>query len=202
MVPNYLMKIADQIKERKDLTTFHLKCSCGCNDFLLGKSKNNINEQKNSFDSYWDSFKLPVFSLKQAIDKHNGEKYVYGTTFFGIRLGKFYEKDLPISNMRQFVKARCSKCGKEFVVFDSHHHGYDSLMENKQEIENNELTVKLVWTKKPKEIIVDIRNNLSYEEFVEEFGESIEKYSNAFESIDIYTITNDRKKRFFGEETS
>lgn len=202
MVPNYLMEIADQIKERKDLTTFHLKCSCGCNAFLLAKSKNNGNEHKNSFDSYWDSLKLPIFSLKDAIDKRNGERYVYGTTFFGIRLGRFYVKDLPNFNIRQIIKARCSKCGKEFVIFDSHHHGYDVLTENKQEIENNELTVKLVWTKNPKEIIVDIRNSLSYEEFVEEFGESIEKYSNAFESIDIYTITNGRKKDFFGEETA
>ena len=97
MVPNYLMVIADQIKERKNLTTFHLKCLCGCNTFLLAKSKNNENEQKNTFDNYWNSLKLPIFSLKEAIDKHNGERYVYGTTFFGIRLGKFYVKDLPNS---------------------------------------------------------------------------------------------------------
>ena len=202
MVPSYLRMIADQIKERKEGTTFRLKCPCGCNTFLLAKSKNNEKEQKNSFDSYWNSFKFPVFSLKQAIDKHNGEKYIYGTTFFGIKLGKFYIKDLPVFNTRQIVKARCSQCGLEFVIFDSRYHGYNALTENKQEIKDNELTIQLVWTKNPKEIVVDIRSTLSYEEFVEDFGEDIEKYSNAFESIDIYITTNGRKKSFFEEETA
>ena len=34
MVPNYLVSIADRIKEKKNLTAFHLKCLCGNNTFF------------------------------------------------------------------------------------------------------------------------------------------------------------------------
>lgn len=203
MVPNYLMTLADQIKEKKDLTTFHLKCFCGCNTFLLAKSKNTENEKKQTdFNNRLKSLKWPIFSWKDAIDKQNGEKCIYGTTFFGIKLVKFYVKDLPDFNIRHIIKAKCSRCGTEFVIFDSLYHGYDALTENKQETESNELTIKFVWTNNPKEIIVNIRTDISYEEFAEEFGENKEMYSNAFESIDIYTINSGRKKLFFDEETA
>lgn len=202
MVPNYLVSIADRIIVKKNATTFHIKCICGCGTFLLAKNKNDEIKQKNSFDSYWSSFKCPIFSLKDAVDKQNGERYIYGTTFFGIRLGKFYFKDLPKFNVRQIIKARCCQCGEEFIIFDNQHYGYNALTKNEQQPKICEFTSKFIWTKNPQEIIVVVRNDLSYNEFSKEFGESMEKYSHSFESIEIYTMINGRKKRFFEEETA
>ena len=202
MVPNYLAPVADRITEKKDATTFFIKCSCGCSVFLLAKSKNEKNVKENAFNSYWNSFKLPIFSWKDAVDKKTGERYLYGTTFFGIRLGKFYFKDFPDLNEYRIIKAKCCQCGKEFIVFDNRYYGYNALTENELQPENCEFIPKFSWTKTPKEIVVVVRNNLPYEEFRKEFGESREKYSNAFESIDIYTMSNGVKKLFFEEETA
>lgn len=199
MVPTYLLPIADRIIVKGDTTTFYLKCTCGGDAFLLAKSKKNENERDNEFDRYWDSFKLPIFSLKETTDK-NGESYIYGTTFFGIRLGKFYVKDLPRPNTRHIIKAKCCQCGSEFIIFDNLHHGYDAITEYERQADN--YVPKFIWTKNTTGVIVMVRNDLSYDEFSEEFGDSMEKYANAFESIDIYTMINGRKKKFFEEETA
>lgn len=202
MVPNYLSSIADQIIFKKNTTIFHIKCACGCDSFLLAKSKQREVDKRNSFDNYWNSFKFPIFSLRDAVDKKNGEKYIYGTTFFGIRLGKFYYKDIPVYNKRRIVKAKCYSCGAEMTIFDSCLHGYNSLIESEEHLEITESAPQFCWTKDPKEIIVLVRNSLPYEEFIEEFDDNLEKYSNAFESIEIYTLQNGRKRKFFEEETA
>lgn len=69
-------------------------------------------------------------------------------------------------------------------------------------MEITESAPQFCWTKDPKEIIVLVRNSLPYEEFIEEFDDNLEKYSNAFESIEIYTLQNGRKRKFFEEETA
>lgn len=200
MVPNYLLSIVDQVVSKKDSTTFHIKCKCGADTFLLAKNVNMENKRDNTFDNYWNSFKCPIFSLQDAVDK-NGERYVYGTTFFGIRVGKFYYKDLPHFNERKTVKAKCSQCKAEFVIFDNLHYGYNAIAENERQSEPSE-PVKYIWSKKPKEVVVVVRNSLSLDEFAEEFGRDSEKYSNAFESIEIYTVDNGKKRTFFEEETA
>ena len=59
----------------------------------------------------------------------------------------------------------------------------------------NKCAPQFNWTKIPKEIIVVVRNSLTYEEFTEEFDES-------FENIEIYTLLNGKKQKFFEEETA
>ena len=126
---------------------------------------------------------------------------MYGTTFFGIRIGKFYIKDLPKFNMRRIIKATCNQCGTQFIVFDSQYHGYNALTENEQQVVS-EFASQFIYTKNPKEVFIELRTDLSYDEFSDEFGENMEKYSNAFGNIEIYILTKGRKKKFFEEETS
>ena len=202
MVPNYLASIADQILDKKNKTIFHIKCTCGCSSFLLAKNKQSEVDQKNPFDNYWNSFKLPIFSLQEAVDRKNGEKYIYGTTFFGIRLGKFYCKDIPKFNTRHIVKAKCCSCGIEMIIFDSFLHGYNGLIESEEQSEIDKFAPQFNWTKIPKEIIVVVRNSLTFEEFTEEFDESFKKFSNSFENIEIYTLLDGKKQKFFEEETA
>ena len=66
----------------------------------------------------------------------------------------------------------------------------------------NKCAPQFNWTKIPKEIIVVVRNSLTYEEFTEEFDESFKKFSNSFENIEIYTLLNGKKQKFFEEETA
>ena len=53
----------------------------------------------------------------------------------------------------------------------------------------NKCAPQFNWTKIPKEIIVVVRNSLTYKEFTEEFDES-------FENIEIYTLLNGKNKNF------
>ena len=86
------------------------------------------------------------------------------------------------------------------IIFDSFLHGYNGLIESEEQI--NKFIPQFNWTKIPKEIIVVVRNSLTYEEFTEEFDESFEKFSNSFENIEIYTLLNGKKQKFFEEETA
>ena len=79
------------------------------------------------------------------------------------------------------------------IIFDSFLHGYNGLIESEEQI--NKFIPQFNWTKIPKEIIVVVRNSLTYEEFTEEFDES-------FENIEIYTLLNGKKQKFFEEETA
>ena len=219
MVPSYLASIADQVTEKKGVTAFHLKCLCGHGKFLLAKSENIENIKNNPFDNYWKSFKLPIFSLCKTVDE-NGEEYVYGTTFFGNKKGKFYTKDMPVINDRRVIKAKCCHCGKEFTVFDSKCNGYDALADEAdmaeaaqnapeiyaaqaaREAHMAEIEQEFIWTEDPAEVSVEVCEALPYDDFREDFEDDMEKYSNAFGDIDICTIINGKKKRYYNEETA
>ena len=81
------------------------------------------------------------------------------------------------------------------IIFDSFLHGYNGLIESEEQSEIDKIAPQFNWTKIPKEIIVVVRNSLTYEEFTEEFDES-------FENIEIYTLLNGKKQKFFEEETA
>lgn len=207
-----------QEKKKKSITTttFQLKCSCGNKRFLLSKSVNDDKDDK--FDQYWKSLKVPIFSTITARDK-NGEMYFYGTTFFGIKVGKFYVKDMRKTYFSHVVKAKCEHCGKEIVLFDSKCYGYDALAEEEDAKERakqiNEATGKaeeplinyeypkeFVNATEPSEVYIEVWQTLPFEVFAEDFGEDIERYSIAYDGIEVSTLINGKKKTFFEEETS
>lgn len=144
-----------------------------------------------------------LFSKNQSLNKMNkhGEGYWYGSTFFGIRVGKLYDKDIPEINTRRIVKATCSQCGKEHIIFDSQYHGYDALAEYETR-PVPEFNPQYSYSKGETEALIEVRSDLPYDEFCEDFGDDVEKYSNAFDDIEIYTLTDGKKRRFFSQETA
>ena len=70
------------------------------------------------------------------------------------------------------------------------------------DIERKEYQYKLI-RKEPTEVEIRIRNDLTYNEYCEEVNEnSVEEFSNAFSSIEIYAVKDGKKKKCFEEETA
>ena len=69
-------------------------------------------------------------------------------------------------------------------------------------IERKEYQYKLI-KKVPTEVEIRIRKDLTYNEYCEEVNEnSVEEFSNAFSSIEIYAVKDGKKKKCFEEETA
>lgn len=207
MIPSYLSTIANRIDEKRHTIYFSLICSCGNCNFSVFNNKNTKSEKNNSFDNYWRSLKVPVVSINSAIDRESGEQYFYGKTLFGIHVGKFFVKDVPVTSDIQLIKIKCSKCGKEHIIFDSRQYGYDGVIEENRSLDYNDIEFSQIKIKaffQPVEISVKIINDLIYQEFIDSVGDGFNQddYSNAFSSIDIYAIKNGKKVRIFSSETA
>lgn len=202
ILPKYLFQYACDIIEKKQEVVFNIKCNCGHRHFLFGKNQ-DVNVTNNVFDDYWKSFSVPIFSIGSAIDHKNGKEYYYGSTFFGIRIGKFYKEDLPKLDCHNIIKVRCTNCGEEFIVFDNYLYGYDSLDKRNKKIEILQ-EKDFLWNKKPFEMQIKILNDLTMEEFKETIEKNIEtdEYSNLFSYIGVYKVINGRKTIYFEEETA
>lgn len=197
LVPSHL-KVLNNNATKFDKNRFKLTCSCGETNFLYAKNVTNIKD--NPFDAYWNKLIVPIFSIEQGLDKKNGQIYWYGKTFFGIHVGKFYEKDIPKIDETKILKAKCCKCGREYVLFDSRYHGLSAIYEKKDFL-NSEYDYK--WSKNSSEIIAKVVYELTLKEFEEDFNDnSSDKYADAFTYIAFYTNKNNKKRLFFEEETS
>ena len=199
MLPKYLLEFADRITEKEHFARFYLRCSCGKTEFFTLKSKNE--KADNVFDKYWDSKKIPILSINHNTDK-NGEGYWYGKTFFGIHIGKFYDKDIHHLPMQTNVlKVKCASCGREIDVFDEAANGYNAEIEKSNAIDKHN-NVEFVKSKDRSEIMVEIRYDISEAEFFEENKNAGLDYSNAFSCISVHKVANGKKKRIFDEETA
>ena len=203
MLPAYLNSISDNVVDKGNKISFDLKCLCESRVFFLAKNK-IVNDKNDPFDDYWKSFKVPIFSICSAIDKKTKKQYFYGTTFFGIRVGKFYDENLPINEEPRVVKVKCYKCGNEFTIFDSRYYGYDAIIDREHIRPTVDEELVYSWSKNQSEIKVEIYNDLDMQEFLEEFQPeyTIEDYSNAFTNIIVYQINKGKKKKAFEEETA
>lgn len=82
-------------------------------------------------------------------------------------------------------------------MFDNRLYGYNAIVDPPNNL-SEDLKFSLIKTnKKNSEILVKIRNDLSIEEYIETMkGTFMEKYSEAFSDISIYSITDGRKNCF------
>lgn len=201
---------------KKDSLVFNLKCTCGNQKLKILKGKTiESKESTKKWNNYWRKYKfVPIFAFGDAIERKSGKRYIYGSTFFGIRVGKLYDEE--ISFVRDFcvVKAVCPNCSKEFILFDNRKHGYDALTDILDAQQFDKVGVPFADEKNLKfhnscrgnecAITIAIRNDLPLEDFYEIFGKnaSVENYSNAFSWIKIIAIVDGKKHIILDEETS
>ena len=192
LIPKYLEQISEITKNSKNIILVKIKCKCCHSHF-------NVYE-------YCDSNNTSVKPGFNELLRENNKLYFIKRNFFGkivekIECGNMFEK-----KQRRIIKVKCEKCGQEYVLFDNYKHGYDAVI-NQQQICNsqneNTFDFKKVYSK-PIEIFVKIYQDISYDQFKDEFENTdYSNYLNSFANIDIYGINSkSRKIKICSEETA
>ena len=198
ILPQYLSSIATKITETKNKKIlFNINCICGGQNFFIFKNcetAEEITKKKN-----WENL-IKGYNSGYSDDKGN----LYLTKkIFGIKIKqiKINRSDVPQYNT--IIKVKCSKCGKEYIIYDSRKNGYDAMVDS---LENNKITdlpVQYIkFLDKEQSIKIKITNDLAYQEFVDEFqNASLQDFSNAFSEISIFITNNNKRKCIFTAET-
>lgn len=199
--PDYLKQYAIEQKQKGNQLSFKLKCSCGCETFTI-LEKNYTNDEKRLISEYEN--KIPYtgwHSIYGGLDA-NGKPYSY------IKILGIFKKYITFPQMPMFievnvVKATCSQCQKEIVLFDSRYYGYEGMMSDDVEAKKYIPHFKPI-SRKLYSIEVSIENEPSLEAFNEVLKKqsSLEFYSNSFSWICIRGLdANGKKKILYDFET-
>lgn len=216
ILPIHLKDFAYNCVQSKGKIAFDLKCTCGNQNLKIIKGKTNESKQaEERWNSYWRKYKfVPIFKFSDAIERKSGKRYWYGSTLFGIRVGKLYEEISDCVKDLCVVKAICPKCSEEFVLFDNRKHGYDALTDILDEqqfdkvdvpyADEKSLTFRNACQGNECSITIAIRNDLPLEDFYETFDKNASdaNYSNAFSWIKIVAIVDSKKHVILDTETS
>ena len=196
IMPNYLNKFAYNIQKKSKCISFMIKCECNSKEFQLLENEES-REKRKEFERLIKEYDGGAYSDK------NGNIFLCSKGFLGIGRKKIQLPDSSILFSIKVVKALCSHCGKEIILFDNRLYGYDAIVDPHSNLSEDLKFSVIKANKKPSEILVKIRNDLSFEEYVETMaGTLTERYAEAFSDISIYSITDGRKKLIFEEETA
>lgn len=200
IIPNYLHKIAVNAMARGNCVYFDLKCICGCDKFLLLKNKTTQEEVDKQV------------KFGELLKKYNGSCYsdndgnIVLTTigFLGLFKRKYKLPKSEIPRCIEIIKAKCSSCNEEYVIFDNKKYGYDGVVEP-EIYDCARYDYELIEsTPKPSHISFKVTYNLNFSEFLENAGDDFtcEQYSNAFSDLNIYKVSDGKKTRIYYYETA
>ena len=133
-VPDYIKPYADNVKIKNNKVAFSVKCSCGCESFRLLRNIYTDEEDRQiaECDRINDK-KVGWHTIYGGLDK-DGKPYQY-IKILGI-IKKYFEWEVqPLCANIKVVKAICTSCENEIVVFDNRFHGYDSENTTKEELD-------------------------------------------------------------------
>ena len=185
----------------KDTIILQVLCNCGSLTFYLLVNLLDVEEENiiKAYEKRLSSWR----NIENYIDPITKIRYLVTRNIFG----KIYDK-IPISQVHDIkrthiLKVKCSECGREKVIFDNRHHGYDAVVEENRLFSTDKEYQYGFMKKKSMEVEIKIRNDLTYDEYCIETEKNHSKeYSNAFSSIEIYGIIDGKKKKVFEEETA
>lgn len=200
--PDYLKQYASEQMQKGNLLSFRLKCSCGCELFTILENS-YTNEETRRIKEYEDSIpKTGLHTIYGGLDS-NGNPYQY------IRILGIFKKHITFPQIPVFmgvnvVKAICSHCQREILLFDSRYHGYDAMISDNKEVK------KYIPVFKQRGNIaygieVTIENEPSLQAFTEALNEhcSYAFYSNSFHCIRLSGLDrNGKKKLLYAFETA
>ena len=200
--PDYLKQYAIAQKQKGNRLSFKLKCSCGCETFTILEKDYTHNEKK-IIREYEN--KIPHtgwHSIYGGLDS-NGKPYSY------IKILGIFKKYITFPQTPAFMevnvmKATCSQCQKEIILFDSRYYGYEGMISSDAEAKKYIPHFKLS-SRKLYSIEVTVENEPSLEMFNEVSNKqcSLEFYSNSFSWIRIRGLDeNGKKKILYDFETA
>lgn len=200
-VPLYLKECTKTKNCTKDAIILQVLCNCGCSAFYLLENILDI-EEDNMIKAYEKRFSK-WGHIEKYTDPITQISYLVAKNTFGKIIDKIPVSEIQDIKRTHIIKVECSKCGKQIILYDNRYHGYDAIVTKDQiSIVHKEYQYRLIQ-KKPMEVEIKIRNDLSYGEYCKTIDEtSTKEFSNAFSSIEIYGIKDSKKKKYFEEETS
>lgn len=193
-IPDYLKQYALEQTQKDNRLSFKLRCSCGCETFsVLGKNYTKdenilVKEYKENIpNTRWHS-------IYGGVDS-SGKPYSF-IKILGIFKKQITFPQTPVFMEIDVIKAVCSQCQKEIVIFDSRYYGYDGMTSNDEEAKKYILHFKQ-RDHKLYGIKVSIENEPSLEAFNEVLNEhySLEFYSNSFSRISIHGLDEKGKQK-------
>lgn len=196
-IPTYLSQYATEPTQKRNRFSFKLKCTCGCEKFSI---LNNAytDDEKQEIKEYEDkSPNIGLHSLNGEIDS-NGNPFYY-IKIFGIFKKRIEIPEEPICMRVTVVKAVCSKCLKEILLFDNRYHGYDAVNTVSDEEAKKYIPHFKQKNKESYNVEIIVENESSLEKFMELLGEqcSFELYADSFSWIEIVGVDSKGKKKVF-----
>jgi len=203
-VPNYLKDIAYCEKTKNKITSFNLKCQCGCFKFDLYESYLDKKE-KEICKPYYDALRYSVTGgcFSSCTKDENGilHRWVYFTHNMNGPKEEVFIPPAPAFAHITSYKVKCTECDKEYIIYDSRYHGYYGKF--CKEISDDSKNYIPHYRKKnrrdnmPVKICIKVENELNIDEFKRDTDIecSFEDYTEAFTWFVVYTIDNNDKKR-------
>ena len=209
-IPEYLKDYATLKKNKTDTVSFSISCSCG-NTFFVIMENYFTKEEKALSKPYYDALTLldsrgpeGYFGSMYTIDEDGKGHHWKLLSADGKKRMEVIVPERPFFSSIDVIKAVCSVCGKEMVLFDSRKNGYDGMI-SEHEKENEYIPHFRQKGKSPYQIEIIVENDPSLEDFREasSIDCSFEFYSDSFSWIRIYGINETgKKKKLFDIETA
>lgn len=203
-VPNYLKEITYSEQGEREFTSFDLKCKCGSTLFDIYENY-LTKEEKELCKPYYDALDYSITGGYSSFCTKDEEGEIHHWINLTHDINGPKEEviipPVPICAHIHSIKVKCSKCGKEYIVYDSRFHGYNGKFCSES---NNEERNYIPHYKKrkrrdnmPIQVHIIVEHDLSIESFKEntDIDCSYEDYTEAFTWLVIYTIDSQGKKR-------
>ncbi len=188
MFPSYLNDIGKEISYKNYKSHIRIICNCGCDEFYYYKNDNNLekNLSNDLLKKYGKKFEIQS-------DK-NGIVYIVKRNVFGIITKKEMLDNSFNTTFNNFLSVRCSKCEKEYIIFNQKIHGYDSCCVNNS---NDNKIETSNFVNKINNIEIDFYYN---SELIEDA--SIKDKTLAFDRIKVIGECDNAKKKIIDVECS
>ena len=206
-VPTYLKPFAANAVIGKHTVSFQVRCSCGCETLQL-------------------THRTPTPAEIAAAEKWQGytTNYDYKKDQWYMQKGKLFAKkkeyisedEAMLLHPNTVVRAVCTACGKEILLFDEVEHGYDSSDPRKPDpdfVDDEPLDEAIyVPLSAPGKVSVMLKYDISFKTFVKESETAYEEdfdeenaeayYDVAFSAIEITTDADNGKNPVFTMNTA
>ena len=210
-LPDHLKGIVFLEKDKGNAVTVSLKCCrCNCNSFFLHENY-PTKEEKALLKPYrealhnWYPKPKDGFPGQMTRDENGVWHYWKILSADGLKREEvFIPKQPPFATVN-VIKAICSECQQEYILFDSRLHGYDGIVSEHSEEELEYSPHYRLKNQNALKILLVVENDATLDTFVSNTGIELNEqdYSNAYSWIAIYGIDDSgKKKKLFDFETA
>ncbi|MBR3104594.1 MAG: hypothetical protein IKH46_12325 [Lachnospiraceae bacterium] len=204
-IPKYLVKNSTLIRHKGNKVIVAFQCDCGSNTFAVARNKLTRAERE-LLKPYYDALENSLSRYGSwCTEDENGQIHYWKQLSDDQNdVTEVYIPPKPPFATVTVLKAKCTSCGKEHILFDSRINGYDAMTSEDRD-DTEYVPHYNIYSKKQYNLEICIENDESLEEFIEATGikESEEFYSDAFSWIAIYGIDENQKRRkLFDLETA